>query len=484
MDTSGRTSTRPSSLRYLVKHWDVVLLVIITVGGLGVRLAAYGNHTYSVGMNDTEGYIAAAQFIPFSWASLTAERPPTLPLLYRLFQPRSGFKLTNVSQASIAGQNKPLGPQPGFEGVVLFQMFLSMFGWCLLAWVVFWRLKHPLVRLAAAATILFFAFSPQLADWDFILSSESLSFSLFAILLALTIELAHRLVAKRLFLSIFSEIMVVAWLAIVTLWIFTRDAQVYVLPITLLLLLIVLVLAWRKGKRNTVIAVGLAGLYLAALFAIQQKTVNLSMRWEKPFIANLIGNVLPYPARVNYFEKQGMPFSHDIKQAIQAGVRHDDYRSFTDFMTWMETRGYSTYTRFLISNPFWASLQIFNDLDGLFGSNLQPYFPESPAIRPAWFESIGNMFHPLSTAVLPVSFFLSAILFIHAIRRHEDAATAWMVVIAWLLVLEALLLFVGYHGDFYSKNRHVVVPLMQMRLSAWLLIFIVVDFVSSPLGII
>ncbi|MGD0006513.1 MAG: hypothetical protein ABSE06_20060, partial [Anaerolineaceae bacterium] len=152
---------------------------------LGVRLAAYGNHTYSVGMNDTDGYIAAAQFPPFSWASLLAERPPTVPLLYRIFQPNSGYKLTNVSLASIPGQNKPLAPQPGFEGIVIVQMILSILGWSLLAWEVFWRLKHPFVRLAAAATILIFAFSPQLADWDSIISSESLSFSLFAILLSL-----------------------------------------------------------------------------------------------------------------------------------------------------------------------------------------------------------------------------------------------------------------------------------------------------------
>jgi branched-subunit amino acid permease len=108
---------------------------------------------------------------------------------------------------------------------------------------------------------------------------------------------------------------------------------------------------------------------------------------------------------------------------------------------------------------------------------MQPYFPAGPNTRPAWFETIGNMFHPLSTAVLPVSLFLSVILFIRTLRRQEDAASAWAVVIAWLLILEALLLFVGYHGDFYSKNRHVVVPLMQMRLSAWLVIFIVTDFV-------
>lgn len=477
MDTNGRNSTRSFSIRYLVKNWDVVLLVLITAGVLGVRLATYGNHTYSVAMNDTDGYIAAAQSPPFSWASLLAERPPTVPFLYRIFQPNSGYKLTNVSLASIPGQNKPLAPQPGFEGIVIVQMILSILGWCLLAWEVFWRLKHPFVRLAAAATILIFAFSPQLADWDSILSSESLSFSLFAILLALTIELVHRLVIQRLSLSIFGGILVVAWLAVVTLWVFTRDAQVYVLPITLLLLLIALVLSWRHRKRNTLIALGLAGLYLTGLFAVQQKTVNLSMRWEKPFIANLIGNVLPYPARVDFFVKQGMPFSHDIKEAIQAGVRHDDYRRFADFMAWMKTRGYSTYTRFLISNPFWASLQIFNDLDGLFGSNLQPYFPAGPDTRPTWFETIGNMFHPLSTAVLPASLFLSAILFIRTIRRHENAAVAWAVVIAWLLILEALLLFVGYHGDFYSKNRHVVVPMMQMRLSAWLVIFIVADFV-------
>jgi len=428
-------------------------------------------------MNDTDGYIAAAQYPSFSWQSLTAERPPTVPLLYRVFMPQSGYKLTNVSQASLGGETKQLAPQPGFEGIVIFQMVFSILTWCVLAWVVFFKLKTPGIRLTAVALILIFAFSPQVADWDSILSSESLTFSLLALVLAFTILLVHRM-ANKIFTGSFSSgILLAAWLASITLWIFARDSNVYLIPVTVVFLILAGFLALKK--KGALIMLGVAALYLLGLFTLQQKTMNLSMRWEKPFIADLIGNVLSYPSRVDFFIQKGMPFSPKLKDAIKAGVRHDDYAKFPDFMQWMKNGGYSTYTQFLISNPFWASLQVYNDLDGLFGSNLQPYFPTGTTSRPGWLVNIGNLVHPLSTTVIPEIFLLSAIIFAAALMYREPGQMAWAAFFIWLLLVAFLLLFVGYHGDFYSKDRHVLVPVLQMRLSFWMTILIAAEFIFS-----
>ena len=223
---------------FLRRYWEILFLVLFTAGGIVLRCTLYPHPSYSVAMNDTDGYIAAAQYPSFSWQSLTAERPPTVPLLYRVFMPQSGYKLTNVSQASLGGETKQLAPQPGFEGIVIFQMVFSILTWCVLAWVVFFKLKTPGIRLTAVALILIFAFSPQVADWDSILSSESLTFSLLALVLAFTILLVHRMANKKFTGSFSSGILLAAWLASITLWIFARDSNVYLIPVTVVFLIL------------------------------------------------------------------------------------------------------------------------------------------------------------------------------------------------------------------------------------------------------
>ncbi len=477
MNTGHAHAMKPLLVELRRVHWDVVIMVFFTFIAITIRLAVYGHHTYSVAMNDTDSYIAAAQYAPFSWQSLTAVRPPTLPFLYRAFQPSSGFKLTNVSLPSLAGETKSLALQPGFEGIVFTQMVLSILGWCSLAWVVFFNLKNPFTRLAAGATVLIFGFSPQIADWDSILSSEALAFSLFAMLLALTIELVQRLVRNRFSFSRITAILTPAWLIVIALWIYTRDAQVYIILTLLPLVASFLYFALKRSQWRSSVAFGLVFVVLIGLFFFQQWTANLSMRWEKPFIADLIGNILPYPSRVESFVKQGMPFSQDLKDAIKAGVRHDDYTQFPDFMGWMKNRGYATYMRFLITNPIWASLQIFNELDGLFASNMQPYFPAGPKDRPAWLETIGNMFHPVSTMIIPLCIFTGSVVWAHAFFRRKKSSPAWAIILIWMVATTALLLFVNYHGDFYSKNRHVIVSLMQIRLTTWIAVFVMADLV-------
>ena len=80
------------------KHnWDKLLLIFVFAGAVFIRVKAYGNPLASIGMNDTAGYIESAQQPLLSWQFFTAKRPPTVPFLYKIFQPQSGYELKAVS---------------------------------------------------------------------------------------------------------------------------------------------------------------------------------------------------------------------------------------------------------------------------------------------------------------------------------------------------------------------------------------------------
>jgi len=462
-------------INWFKHNWDKLLLIFVFAGAVFIRVKTYGNPFASIGMNDTPGYIESAQQPLLSWQFFTSQRPPTVPFLYKIFQPQSGYELKAVSSPAAIGKRVPLSIQPGFTSVVFSQMLLSILGWCLLVWVVFKNLKSRPIRLAAALLILFFAFSPQLADWDMVLSSESLTFSLFAFVLALTIELTHRLTRQGAAISPFTWVLFGLWFLSFIFWVFTRDANAYMIPVTLILLVVWLYFVLRNKNKRGLIGTGLVIIFMAALLFFQQTTMNQSTRWEKPFIANLIGNVLHYESRLEYFVKQGMPYSEDLGKAIRGGVRKDDYTNFPEFMTWMKSKGVSTYTRFLMNNPFWAAWVIFRDKDGFFVTNLQPYFSADSNTRPAWFETVGNMFHPLSSVIILIDLLLTGVILLVALHRPEKDIVAWALIFGWLFLGEILLLFVSYHGDFYSQNRHVLAALVPMRLSMWLLIITISD---------
>jgi hypothetical protein len=461
--------------RRTIDHWDTMLLVVIILAMVTLRITCYGNLTNSVAMNDTDTYIETASYSVITWQFWTAVRPPSVPLLYKIFQPADGFQLVNISTSALANHKKELAPQPGFEGIVLSQLFLSILGWSSLSWAVFRRLRSRPVRLAAALIVLLFAFTPQIADWDAILSSESLSFSLFALFLALSFELVTQVIKSNLRFSRWTALLAAAWLVILTFWVFTRDSNVYAVPVIILVLLAGIFLAFKRKQKKPFIQLSIVSLFLVILIGFQNITNNISLRWEKPFIANLIGNVLPYETRVNFFVKHGMPASHQLFEAIQNGVRHDDYRQFPEFMTWMKKGGYSTYSLFLLDTPLWASLVILDDLDGLLVTNLQSYFSTSPTTRPGFFEAIGNLFHPLSTVVILVDFLLTAAIVFTALRNPSSNLSAWAIIFVCLLLAETILLFVSYHGDYYSKNRHVLASLVPFRLSFWLLLAAITD---------
>ncbi len=110
---------------------------------------------------DTLSYLSLAEapvVDPSFWAG---ERPPALPLFYRLL----GVTETRVEQAAIA------------------QFVLSVAAWTTLAAVIAARLRTSWLRPPAFGLLLLFALTEDISMWDRLLLSESISLSTLALLL-------------------------------------------------------------------------------------------------------------------------------------------------------------------------------------------------------------------------------------------------------------------------------------------------------------
>jgi hypothetical protein len=215
-------------MKVLKKHGVNLLSWVILAGMIIIRLTSYGDFKLSIANADTTSYVdgAAAPIIS-----------KDILIRSRLFTTNLFYYLADVQNCKIEAMSYPaLGAetyreiQPCFDRVVLFQNILSILAWSILALVVAKRLIGGYEKILAVFLITAFGFTPAIADWDSVLSSESLTFSLFAMSAAFVIEVCFNIATdkKNKKSSIFINTMAIATLV---LWAFTRDANIYTLAV-------------------------------------------------------------------------------------------------------------------------------------------------------------------------------------------------------------------------------------------------------------
>jgi hypothetical protein len=407
--------------------------------------------------------------------------------LYKVLRPEKGYQITVVGDPA-KSTPASLKPQRGFNRIVIFQIAIAIFSWGCLALVLFRRLRNPLVKVGAALLVLSFAFVPQMADWDNVLNSESLSFSLHALLIALVIELAFIWTMDGAKAAWLRYILISLIFLVMVVWVFTRDTNAYLLLFSIGILAVGLLWAlWRKTAQVRPLVVLL--ILFLGLFVFQQVTFRASERWLLPFLNNMTAYVLRYPGRVGFFERRGMPVTPELLSIRGAAEKSGIYEQ-AEFLSWARQRGLSAYTQFLLSNPVWTLSLVYNDLEYIFNENIQPYFREINrenipehlrpyAERPEWLAPFGNLLHPISSGIVLVDLILALALVGLALRMRTRESLIWAGVGAWLFLGGAILLLVGYLGEVRSIVRHAQGGAVPLRLALWLLLAMVVEVSGS-----
>ncbi len=166
-------------------------VALILAIGIWFRISQYGDLRLSVGMPDTHTFVESANNSLLSFNDFSSRRLFTTNLLYRL----SLGKECPPPIVSIPFEGNEIDRSitECFSNIALIQNLLSLIGWSVLALTTARWIKSPIYKILSITTILSFGFSPQIAEWDSILSSEALSISLLVITLALLLEIAFRI---------------------------------------------------------------------------------------------------------------------------------------------------------------------------------------------------------------------------------------------------------------------------------------------------
>ena len=439
----------------LKRYWSTGAVLALILAAIYLRWHIYGDLRLSIANNDTQSYVTSAKARPLSWEAFTGRRLFTTNLLYRLFRPKEGYEiLVNGSAGTTRRQ-----VQPTFAGMAVFQNLASILCWTVLTVIIAGGLKNRGLQILAALVITTFAFTPQLADWDSVLTSESLTFSLFTLQFGLLALLITRLfkdpeaTPATIFLAIL-------WLLTVFFWTFLKDGNLYTLVVDALA--IGGLLAFKSLRRQKILFLILLGA-LASFFALGWATAARSSRSQIQLWHVYEVSILPSPARAEFMKAQGMPDRPSAK-----------------FSRWFRQHAQEAYVKFLLTHPGYVLTNYTRDSLAAFASGVQPYFtaPELP-LRQALIP-FGQVLHPSDPSPMLMDTLLLAGVWAIALKRRPDSGLAWAWLASWLYLAAHAGMFITVFGDAYALTRHALMATTMFRLFMWMFAIVVIELALLP----
>lgn len=440
---------RAISSKSFSQIWGSLAVLLIIIVFALLRLRFYGNPTLSIAGNDTISYVESSQASLFSAEIWTGRRLFTTNLIYKVFKPENGYEIK--VNGSLETTKRVY--QPGFDKIVILQTGLSILGWGLLAWLISENLHSRWAKITGTILILAFAFTPQIADWDSILLSESLTFSLFALQFALLIKIAFALY-KNPDVSIVGWIFI--WALVSFLWTFLRDTNMFTSIVTVSLIVLLMISpTYRKNKLLRGIVIFQVFMMLLAFLTARSSARAMDQ------IDNLyIDDILPNPSLVAIFQEMGMPAD-----------------SFQDpkFGPWLQEHGNVTMIRFLLAHPGFVAQKLTRDFAPAFTEIKQTYF-NARELNPArdYLFDIGNALHPENTTPFLTSLVILTGIFLVSFQNTANSRVwAWLGL--WLFVSAALTLIPTILGDTWALNRHALYSTTIFRLIPWVFSVVLID---------
>ncbi len=352
-----------------------------------------------------------------------------------------------------------------FELAAIVQLALTLLAWGLLAFLIAQSFRPVWLRVFSFVVILALSLVRHLAGWDFVMMTESLSLSLFALLIAMGIWLLRGWRTDKVVL-----LCVTAFF-----FAFTRDTNAYLLVMFAGLLLIGVLFRWVSPK--ILVIVGVFGL----IFMISNLSADTSERWIFPLV-NLIGKrILPYTESIQKFESCGMPVTPQLLKLAGSFANGDERAFFDDpaldgFRLWVAEHGKSCYMRWLATNPVKSIGEAFSEFNKLiYFDNVSWYFSRHYTdLLPSRLERI--LYPVYYLAWLWAGLTLAALVAI--LKRAWQANPLWVVFIMLCLTIFPHL-FITWHADAMAPNRHAVSVGMQLALTMWLFVFLSLEKAGS-----
>ncbi|MCE1255800.1 MAG: hypothetical protein LWX83_19895, partial [Anaerolineae bacterium] len=302
--------------------------------------------------------------------------------------------------------------------------------------------------------------------------SESLSFSLFALMLAgWVVLLTDGWLKNRRLMWWFCLITTVL---ITVLFSFIRDSNVYFALAGGVILCLV---GWVSPQfKNYKWELSTYALAVVMILVVQNLSLSGGNRWQIFIYDHLAMRILRDPEALTYFEDRGLPVTETlIKTTRMAGFEYQklliEAPEMQPVRDWVECCGKNTYAAYLMFNPaktLWEPVQNYPRL--LNGDNLEyrnPRYEVKPL--PDHLAGFNMLFfnHQGWVLVVLIILELGGLLFYFFHQRQP----LWLV-LSILIISIYPMMFLVWHAEPLEIERHAAQIGVQFRLAGWLSLFL------------
>ena len=315
-----------------------------------------------------------------------------------------------------------------------------------------WFRRH-LVRVTVVVAIMALGLTTSVTNWDAAVLSESLAISLTALLMAAWLTLVRLRTPGA-----------AAFVLLATVpWLFVRQS---LLPTAWMVVAAAVVgaLVVKRPEARRILAATAAGLVL--LTAVATVSYNRNQEVVHTNVAVIIANrIAPVPARLRWFRAHGMPVP------TTGGYDAVEMEKDARFTPWLDEKGRSTYTTFLLTHPWYALTAPLPDLVGVRQSYADPVVRHdtmlSPgdaygATRPVIPEIVEQtLFDPGATGAILTALFLAVG---WSIGRRRWAWRGWALPLTVIGIAVASLI-AGWHGATPELPRLAIVAALALRIA-------------------
>jgi hypothetical protein len=350
----------------------------------------------------------------------------------------------------------------------IFQLHLgfSILCWGILAYSFSKRLNAFILKPLGFLTILGFSLSRDIFMWDPFLGSESIAFSLMALLLASVLWALDEWKPYK-----GAMVGAIAWLLVLT-----RDTFAYFL---LMAVPVLLVSFWFSAYRRAALMACLA-FVLMLLFSAE-----LAVRGDRTFRAlamNTSRRIYPSETYTEYFRHHGMPVDERLvllardpdpqdKFLVNKALLFDEDQE--DFRQWARQSGRVEYIKFLWFFKVDTFQKVFTETSG---QSFSPdvYYYTATGYRPILTDArLAELLYPMRFGL--IYFFganLLAAFFIPIGWRLQKAV--WIAPLSMILLAYPQAVLV-WAADVNDIARHSLAHNILLRLGLWMLVFLVLD---------
>jgi hypothetical protein len=358
------------------------------------------------------------------------------------------------------------------EIVPIVQLLISIAAWGFLAYAFSSHFNNLKFKVLSFTIILLFSTNVLLDPWDAAIMSESLSFSLMALLIGLWLYyIKHE-----------TWPVTCALILVSCFWIFVRDTNAWIgLAISGSLFSI-----WLLRKSPQVLSMSSILLFAFVLnYFLGGLIVNMDQRWVIPLLNVVEKRILKNPERVDFFEAHRMP----VTPALMA-MKDQDYNGHNNafynapelasFRDWLLSDGRKTYILFLLHDPNYLLTRPFADVGYLNeDENNDIYQPAlfSYPLLPSWINEI-VLINMVPRELVLGSFVIAGIALAFLFIRRNGF---WLILTLTILLVYPHLV-VAWQGDSAGLSRHTLLANLQLRLVIWMLLLAIMNEVFSWIG--